>query len=135
MKHVHIPFPILQQNYDELYQRGKAVLEKYNLCKIRREADGSVSCFSSRKGNHGPGLCCSGCRHLGDQGCTVESLACKLWLCYDLQQTRLGKKVQQELDAIKLEGWKKNITFTIRASKQENLNGLEQGRDIYQMWD
>lgn len=50
-------------------------LKKHNPCNIRPSASGhGVDC----NGGHG---CCHGCRHLGDGGCTVESLACKMWLC------------------------------------------------------
>ncbi len=27
--------------------------------------------------------CCQGCSHLGVKGCSVQALACKLWVCDD----------------------------------------------------
>lgn len=33
--------------------------------------------------------CCGGCRYLGKSGCTIDSLACRLWLCHTVGE-KLG---------------------------------------------
>ena len=61
--------------YSLAYQDGQAILDVLNPCDIKK-VDGKLTC------NNVNGLCCGGCKHLSDNGCTTESLTCKLWFCY-----------------------------------------------------
>ena len=76
----------LKAEYDRIYDEADAIIKAHNPCGIQK-ADGKVSCNRSRRD---PGwehpkqvgqLCCSGCKHLGPEGCTVRSLGCKLGGC------------------------------------------------------
>ena len=67
-----------ERTYLALYAEAQAVFVRHNPCapgKDRKE--GHFTCRDSRFGH----ACCSGCKHLGTEGCTVKSLNCKLWLC------------------------------------------------------
>lgn len=62
--------------YNQLYEEMEGYLEEYNPCQ--HTEDGCVG-HPNRKSR-----CCSGCKHLGRNGCKVKSLACKLWVCSDM---------------------------------------------------
>jgi len=112
-------FPII---YDDLYQQAAAVLREINPCKIRRASDGSVSCFESRKyGVQDGDLCCGGCKHLGVKGCRVEALACKVWLCHAVKQTKAGQRAMEALEAIAAKALQQRIPLLYRGTKEECL--------------
>jgi hypothetical protein len=74
----------VQAHYIRLYKAADEILKQPdNPCQIQQSEDGAVSCVKSREGwvQHNT-LCCSGCRHLGPEGCTAMSLSCKLGWCY-----------------------------------------------------
>lgn len=55
--------------HDVIYDRVDRLFKEYNLCNIN-----NGKCLEGD-------FCCSGCTHLGPDGCTVKSLACKLSIC------------------------------------------------------
>lgn len=59
----------LSKLYDAIYDRADQLFKEYDLCSINNGKclDG---CF-----------CCSNCKHLSPDGCTIRSLACKLSIC------------------------------------------------------
>lgn len=59
--------------YDKLVRLADKVLAKYQPC-----AKCPVGCSTQR---FTKAWCCSGCPNLGPKGCTVNSLACKIWVC------------------------------------------------------
>lgn len=61
--------------YDQLYRLASIILKRVNAC-----AACPIGCATQRGTKS---WCCSGCPHLGPQGCTVESLYCKLWVCQE----------------------------------------------------
>jgi len=65
----------LSEIYDDLYARASAIVAKYNPCKITKGKCHAGRCVKD-------GLCCGGCRFLGENGCTTQSLICKVWLCF-----------------------------------------------------
>ena len=93
---------LLSEKYDELYQRASRTLEVVKPCNIKPGGEcviGEPTCksnFASCNGTRaykeisGPHLCCQAfkdedgdhpvCEHWKD-GCTVEALHCKLWIC------------------------------------------------------
>jgi hypothetical protein len=83
--------------HDDAYKRGQAVLAKYNPCALRKEADGTYSCYESRTKKEKQAGCCEGCEHLGSDGCTVQAVACKLWLCHTVKGTSEGHDAATEL--------------------------------------
>lgn len=60
----------LIRTYKRLYAAGQAVLDTYQPCRTKEGGPCHIKTF-----------CCSGCRHLGKNGCRVKALWCKLWLC------------------------------------------------------
>ena len=68
--------------YDTLYNEADKVFKEYNPCEIN--SDGI--CKHNRK-------CCNGkktgviCKYLGDNGCTIRCLSCKLWTCKTLNKS------------------------------------------------
>ena len=54
--------------------------ERYNICNIRTKDDTLIcnGCIP----NISNSLCCARCNHLGKNGCTVQSLGCKMHYCY-----------------------------------------------------
>jgi len=73
--HRHFDGKTLTQIYDELYELADGIIKKYNPCK-----------FSNGRCAGGIG-CCNGCRYLFSTGCSVKALACKLWICWNLEGT------------------------------------------------
>ena len=61
--------------YDFMYVMGDRLIKKYNPCKIQTPRSGPATCL----GDNGP--CCNNCDYLGNTGCTVMCLGCKLGLC------------------------------------------------------
>jgi len=59
----------LEEIYDALYLIADDIINTHNPCEINK--DGCLC------GN----FCCSGCKYLGENGCTVKCLACKTHLC------------------------------------------------------
>lgn len=80
----------LEAKFDRLYAAAEAALKGFNPCQIRGGA-----CYSMRtapeRHTEMP-FCCGGCRHLGAQGCTVESLYCRLWICEPLEKLHIRRR-------------------------------------------
>lgn len=118
------------EKYDELYEKADKLLKEYNPCKIK-----CGSCQANRidpKYNSTNQLCCGGCPHWKN-GCTVKSLACKLWLCgpvqgkfpylYNKNSERI-RELAHKLEAIRNEAYKVGIPLVFRGSKEENIKEL-----------
>jgi len=63
--------------YDILIALGQQTMDHHNPCDWRKGKCRRMRSLEDDKG------CCVGFEHLGAEGCTVESLACTLWLCED----------------------------------------------------
>lgn len=108
----------ISQIYDDLYNEAAVLLKEHSPCQITKKGK---SCAGDCKTSKG--LCCHGCKYLGPQGCTVQSLACKVWLCssMSLKHEELIKKLEDIWHrAIKAE-----IPMRFRGSKEDNLNYLK----------
>lgn len=117
--------------YDALYKEGQRLLDKVKPCNIK-----PAGVFLSDRSKHykqksepmelmncdgysepGP-CCCGGCRYLGEEGCRVKALACKLWLCHCM--TTKHPKLERAL--MKLRKIARRHEFHIhRASKRYSL--------------
>lgn len=84
--------------YDTLYAEGTRVLQKANPCNIRMEG-GRMLCNGDLES------CCHGCMHLGPNGCTVEALSCKFWLCDALAQNPHNASVVIALETLRNVGY------------------------------
>ncbi len=107
--------------YDRLYVLARKVLAQGKCCvtcPIKRRKMGWRSEERSKS------WCCSGCPHLGPQGCTVQALACSLWLCGSKDSRRYSRghvsRAQQRLDKIVLIAQHYQI-HVARASKEQSL--------------
>ena len=101
--------------YDALYAEAGNLLRINNPCKWK---DGK--CAGYKDG------CCGGCAHLGPNGCTVEALACKLWLCHLIRYKPENKPVVIALETLKHVGIAMGLNTEpygkgFRASKSESL--------------
>lgn len=107
-----------EREYDRIYAKAQAVIDKYRPCRIENGkcADGD--------------FCCHGCSHLGEHGCKVRALYCKIWLCpkaamaYPECRKQL-RKLEVEASALGLLGFRKseddvllNIAYS-RGKKEE----------------
>lgn len=100
--------------YLTLCRDAEVVLSKHNACDIKT-VDGKFTC---REG-HG---CCGGCKHLGPEGCTTNSLTCKLWLCHTAQ--REVPEALQELQAIRTVANDFDIPFVCRGSMEDHMRAV-----------
>ena len=116
----------LEQKYDSLYKSATAVLEKHDPCQIQKG-----QCYSMRTApeNHkNAPFCCTGCVYLKADGCSVESLFCKLWVCDPLHAANKTKehglvkksKLLVELAALRKSAVKYNLHL-FRGSKEDNV--------------
>jgi hypothetical protein len=80
----------LEKKFDELYAGANAVLKGHNPCQIRGGACYSMRHFPEQHKNEP--FCCTGCKHLGPEGCTVESLYCRLWICEPLERLHIKRR-------------------------------------------
>ena len=74
--------------YDSLYSIADLLIKWRNPCEIHQidydilllPTHEKITCKRATcVANNGP--CCGGCQYLGDNGCTVKCLGCKLGLC------------------------------------------------------
>ena len=101
------------QLYDILIALGQQILDHYNPCDWK---NGKCRTIRSSKREKG---CCAACEHLGAKGCTVQSLACKLWLCEDLQD--VFRECEAELKILRQVSNYSSIPYEMRRSKEENF--------------
>jgi hypothetical protein len=97
------------QLYSELYKLGEEVLKNNNPCKIS-----NGKCMAGD-------FCCQGCEHLGPQGCTVEALSCKLWLCSSAACTPDGARTMGQFRIIKGIAAEHGVPLYLRQSKEETF--------------
>jgi hypothetical protein len=82
----------LERRFDRLYEQASRLLGRHQPCAIH---DGSCYSMRSDPQRHRRmkmAFCCGGCAHLGPQGCTVESLHCKLFICEPLEKLHIKRK-------------------------------------------
>ena len=106
-----------EELYDILFNIGQQILNHYDPCDWR---DGK--CRKMRSSEPDAEVCCKGCAHLGKNGCTVKSLACKLWLCGD--QSNLSKECVTELKIVRMVADYSGVPYEDRKSKEEDFNCL-----------
>lgn len=69
----------LSKMHDKLYGQFSKILQKEKPCQF----DDQGNCAGSRAGYVKPkSVCCGGCPHHGDKGCTTQALGCKSWTCH-----------------------------------------------------
>ena len=101
--------------YDQLYDEADKLFKKYNYCDIKDN-----TCYQARRCGC-ISFCCKRCEYLSDNGCTVKSLTCKLWICG-------GKKMPSEFwqTRMRLYSVANSYKFLIyRGSKEDSLNNAK----------
>jgi hypothetical protein len=100
--------------YLEVCAEAKETFARHNPCQIRKDPSthSGVQCAA------GTGGCCHGCKHLGPEGCTVESLACRLWVCFKLDN---HDNLRHELLALRQAAYQARLPMDFRASLEENF--------------
>jgi len=115
--------------YDLIYNKADKLFEEYNPCNIRVK-DNVLICnnkYMCKK--YGKDLCCSGCRYLGEKGCTIKCLSCKVGMCWeghtcetmfkkDLSHINIPKVFIHKIDRLKRIAYKYQLSFT-RTSKED----------------
>jgi hypothetical protein len=79
----------LEKKFDRLYAAADQAMRDHDPCAVR-----GGQCYSMREYpelHKRMPFCCGGCRYLGPQGCTVESLHCRLWVCGPLDWVHIGR--------------------------------------------
>lgn len=111
--------------YDTLYEAGSEIIKRHNPCRIE-VINGKTTCFATRTDpnydNNTGQLCCTNCKHLGPDGCTVKAIWCKFWTCYYLHKEQ--HPVIIPLQALRKTARKVGITVHEgRFTKEEVLEG------------
>jgi len=110
-----------QDIYSKLSHTASAIIG--DRCGIQTSPDGRVSCLDSRAKGYVIGCCCNGCPHLSNSGCTVESLACRLWTCFTFQKNH--PDTTKALMYVSAAARNAGIPHAYRMSKEENFRGEE----------
>lgn len=105
----------LLQLYEALCERADALLVKHDPCKWNpQEKD------CARKSNG----CCMGCPYLSlETGCTIQSLACKLWICPEIYQVT-PHHIIREFSVIWQTAQEHNL-LTFRGDKWESVRNAK----------
>ena len=82
----------LERRFDRLYAQASQLLGKHKPCAIEGGSCYSMRTDPARHRRMRMDFCCGGCTHLGPQGCTVESLHCKLFICEPLEKLHIKRK-------------------------------------------
>jgi hypothetical protein len=123
MKHTR---GFLEKKFDQLYAQADQAMLQANPCQVKAGA-----CLSMREypENHvNEPFCCTGCKHLGPTGCTVQSLHCRLWTCPPIDNENISRKwgkrqltpFFQELRRIKKEAQKYHFLIW-RGTREESI--------------
>ena len=96
--------------YDRLYRHADKLIKKHNPCEIK---DGK--CIDGVP-------CCNECPHLGERGCTVECLECKVFLCGTANEH--FRQLYRILKRIQIQAYRHNLLL-MRSSKEEMFSYLE----------
>lgn len=115
-----------QAHYIRLYKQADEILRQPdNPCQIQLQ-DGVATCVASRAGLEPNGtLCCTGCKHLGEDGCTAMSLGCKLGWCVEGFESIPGTQWNETFKQISLlrrEAILLHIPLRVRQSYRENFS-------------
>lgn len=121
-----------EEVYSKLWRIADHILRENNPCQIRKAKNGRVTCVRTRKNpkwDPDGKLCCGGCKHLGPNGCTVESLGCKLGACYIgdpcwPEGAPNKEVVEDSLRLLKAAAAQHGVNLYIRQSKEEHFARL-----------
>lgn len=101
--------------HDRLYKHANKLIRKYNPCKIK-----NGKCLRGKP-------CCDNCNHLTENGCAINCLMCKLYLCYRVVE------YNEPLFKIFKQMWRKanrHNLLHMRYSKKEVIAILQKEKDL-----
>ena len=117
--------------YDRLCDIADKLLAKHSPCS---SCPTKCEYFGGKRSG-----CCTGCPFLGPQGCTIKSLACKLWLCSEASGERPiinDRKLHiltHQLQRLKYIAARNHIHYA-RATREEALEAEASGISQYSVW-
>ena len=118
-----------EELYSHLCQRMDALIEKYNPCHFYFEDD-HFMCARGQSSDKENG-CCGDCEYFAN-GCTIECLACKMWICreafdfFSSQEQREWLREVRQIDKIRL---KNKLGAYARTSKEKQFGILGEADD------
>lgn len=81
----------IEKLYDLIYDRADKLFKEYNPCNIHKNKDGYTNCLEYK--GFANQLCCLYCHgQYWDNGCTVQCLKCKLFICISIECVSMGCK-------------------------------------------
>ncbi|HIQ65014.1 MAG TPA: hypothetical protein IAC85_04660 [Candidatus Faecenecus gallistercoris] len=101
-----------------------------NFCEFQ---DGKCACQRAGKEKAIINGCCGTCEYLGDHGCTIKSLACKIFFCHYIKK----KKKVFRLNDIKIAKYfftpaqKVIANYNFFKTEEENLKALKKNSLLY----
>ncbi len=98
--------------HSQLYRLASRLLTRHKAC-----ATCKVGCPTRQ---YTMSWCCKGCPHLSPQGCTVEALACKLWLCYREEDRQREGRLEARLRRLQAIAVHYSV-YVPRGSKEQAL--------------
>lgn len=105
-----------KEKYLELCHRLEAISQKEDPCHFK---DGK--CVMSRNGKLGSyESCCRRCMYLLGNGCTVNSLGCRLWYCL-YAWTKLPIKARKEIETIRNEAIAHGFSGIVGEDESRNM--------------
>jgi len=118
--------------YSNLYIKMKELIKKYNPCH-GQFVDGYFFCSRDKHKEKASG-CCNGCKYMKNN-CTVNNLACKMWICQEafysltiINQKKWFKAVKAIYDTCLAN----NIPLYWRASKKDHFTSE---KDVFMIND
>lgn len=96
--------------YDSLFDQASEVLAEHQSCEVK-----NGKCLDGH-------FCCQNCKHLGPTGCTVQSLSCRVWLCYKAQAKH--PEAAAKMREIRASAEAQGIPMFWRGSKEELLKKI-----------
>lgn len=103
----------LSKEYDRIYEEADALFKRYDPCQFK---DGKC------KSEVFPDGCCEGCVYLGSNGCTIQSLGCKLFMCGSVIK---HKELYSGIRALTIEAGRKLLATNCRINKEQSLKMSE----------
>ena len=111
--------------YTVLWKEARRLYIKYDLCKA-----GQGTCIAFQIKYKSEAYCCNGCKHLGKQGCKVQSLSCAVHCCYigethfNFVTNNLTITIQNRIAVLRKIAKKHGIPFGGRTCKTENFKHI-----------
>lgn len=109
-----------EEAHRRLYKLASRVLERSNPCGGCPVKKAKCSTLS-RERHYSKEWCCSGCKYSSENGCTVEALGCKLYLCYGGPSKHASNYVRKRLHTLQLIADEYNVWYA-RASAEDVLS-------------